>query len=135
MYDFRSGQWHSPTFSEPVYSLFTMGNPEYEASTFRYAYQSLVTPSSVYDYDMETHESTLLKQQEVLGGYDPAKYVCERLWATARDGTKVPLSIVYKKGLQARRQRPLLAVCLRLLRRRARRPRLPATASACSIAA
>ncbi len=99
IHDFRNGQWRSMSFTEPVYSLFTMGNPEYDARTFRYAYQSLVTPRTMYDYDMETHESTLLKRQEVLGGFDPEKYACERLWATARDGTKVPLSIVYKKGL------------------------------------
>jgi oligopeptidase B len=98
--DFRSGQWRTLDFPDPVYSLFAMGNPEYEARTFRYSYQSMVTPSAVYDFDMETHESELLKQQEVLGGYDPAQYVCERLWATARDGVKVPISIVYKKGFK-----------------------------------
>src|SRR5262249_51648781 len=51
------------------------------------------------DYNMETHEATLLKQQEVVGGYDPTQYVSERLWVTVRDGTRVPLSVVYKKGL------------------------------------
>ncbi len=99
VHDFRTGEWHSLKFAEPVYSLFTMGNPEFDARTFRYSYQSLVTPPTIYDYDMQARESLLLKRQEVLGGYDPDKYACERLWATARDGTKVPLSIVYKKGL------------------------------------
>jgi oligopeptidase B len=74
---------------------------------FRYNYQSLVTPSSVFDYDMSTHDTTLLKQQEVLGGYDPSQYVSERLWATARDGVKIPLSIVYKRGLKRDGTAPL----------------------------
>jgi oligopeptidase B len=96
--EFATGKWHSITFPEPVYSAFAAGNPEYDTHLFRYSYQSLTTPSSVFDYDMETHKATLLKQQEVLGGYDPKQYVSERQWATARDGVKVPLSIVYKKG-------------------------------------
>jgi oligopeptidase B len=96
--EFATGKWHSISFPEPVYSAFAAGNPEYDTHLFRYSYQSLTTPSSVFDYDMETHKATLLKQQEVLGGYDPKQYVSERQWATARDGVKVPLSIVYKKG-------------------------------------
>jgi len=105
--DFRSGAWHNIPFPEPVYSAFSAGNPEYETHLFRFTYQSLVTPSTVYDYDMATRKQTLLKQQEVLGGYDPKQYVSERLWATARDGVKVPLSIVYKKGFQHDGKGPL----------------------------
>jgi oligopeptidase B len=90
-----------------VYSVFPTGNPEYDTTLFRYNYQSLVTPSSVFDYDMSTHDTTLLKQQEVLGGYDPSQYVSERLWATARDGVKIPLSIVYKRGLKRDGTAPL----------------------------
>ncbi len=107
MIDFRTGQWHTITFPEPVYSTFLIGNPEYDAQTFRYTYHSFVTPWSVFDYDMDTHEATLLKQQEVLGGYDPEQYACERLWATARDGAQVPISIVYKKGLRRDGKAPL----------------------------
>jgi oligopeptidase B len=100
IYDFKSGQWNSIVFPEPVYSAFPGGTPDFHSKTFRYSYQSLITPSSVYDYDTQTGKSTLLKRQEVLGGYDPSQYVSERQWATARDGVKVPLSIVYKKGFQ-----------------------------------
>jgi oligopeptidase B len=107
MLDFRTGQWHSMSFPEPVYSAFPAGNPEYDAHVFRYSYTSLITPASVFDYDMETHKATLLKQQEVLGGYDPTEYVSERAWATVRDGTKVPLSIVYKKGFRRDGTAPL----------------------------
>jgi oligopeptidase B len=68
----------------------------------------MVTPSSVYEYDLNTHQRTLLKQQEVLGGYDPAKYEAKRIWAVARDGVKVPVSIVYKKGVSHDGTAPLL---------------------------
>ena len=98
IYDFRSGAWKSIAFPEPVYSAFPGGTPDWESSTYRYNYQSFITPSSTFDYDVRSGESTLLKQQEVLGGYDPKQYASERLWATARDGVKVPISIVYKKG-------------------------------------
>ncbi|HEV8042014.1 MAG TPA: S9 family peptidase [Bryobacteraceae bacterium] len=107
MLDFRTSQWHSMSFPEPVYSTFPAGNPEYDTHIFRYSYTSMITPSSVFDYDMETRKATLLKQQEVLGGYDPAQYVSERQWATVRDGTKVPLSIVYKKGFHRDGTAPL----------------------------
>jgi oligopeptidase B len=90
-----------------VYAAFAAGTPEFESKRFRYSYQSLVTPGSVYDYDTLTGESTLLKREEVLGGYDPARYATERLWATARDGVKLPISIVYKKGLARDGKAPL----------------------------
>ena len=105
--DFSSGGWQPIQFPEPVYAAFPSGNPEYDTHTFRYSYQSMVTPSSVFDYDMATRQQTLLKQQEVLGGYDPKQYVTERLWTTARDGVKIPLSIVYKKGFQRDDKGPL----------------------------
>ena len=98
VYNFKSGAWKSIEYPEPVYSVFPSGTPDYESKTYRYNYQSFITPSSVFDYDIATGKSTLLKQQEVLGGYDPKQYASERLWATARDGVKVPISIVYKKG-------------------------------------
>jgi oligopeptidase B len=98
VHDFKSGAWKSIEFPESVYSVFPGDTPEFESSTYRYNYQSLITPSSVFDYDARKGKSALLKQQEVLGGYDPTQYATERLWATARDGVKVPISIVYKKG-------------------------------------
>jgi len=87
-------------FPEPVYTASPQTNREFKTKFFRYAYQSLLTPPSVFDYDVETHSSTLLKQNEVPGGYDPSKYKSERLWATARDGTRVPISVVYRRGLK-----------------------------------
>ena len=98
IYSFASNTWTDIPFREAVYSAFPGGTPEYASTTYRYSYQSFITPPSVYDFDTATKTSKLLKQQEVLGGYDPSQYVSERLWATARDGTKVPISIVYKKG-------------------------------------
>lgn len=95
-------------FPEPTYSSYSASNPEFEATQFRYNYQSLVSPPSVYEYDMNSGESALLKQQEVLGGYDPLMYESERLWATATDGTKVPISIVYKKGFKRDGNAPTL---------------------------
>jgi oligopeptidase B len=95
------------SFPEPAYSASPVDNPEYDTPTFRYSYQSMVTPLSVFDYDMTTRKATLLKQQEVLGGYDPKQYVTERLWATARDGVKIPLSVMYKKGYKRDGKAPL----------------------------
>ena len=104
---FGTNVWKAVPFSEPVYSVFPAGNPEYNTKMFRYSYQSMVSPSSVFDYDMETGQATLLKKQEVLGGYDASQYESKRLWATARDGVRVPLSIVYKKGTKQDGSAPL----------------------------
>ena len=89
IYDFQRPTWTPIAFPEPVYAASPAGTPEYESSTYRYNYQSFITPPSVYDYDVKSGKSALLKRQEVLGGYDPSQYASERLWATARDGTKV----------------------------------------------
>ena len=97
--EFATGATHLVTFPEPAYSVFTVGNREFDTTRLRFSYQSLVTPSSTYDYDMVTRERRLLKQQPVLGGYDPARYQSERLMAPAPDGTPVPVSIVYRRGL------------------------------------
>ena len=105
--NFGTGDWTSIPLPEPVYSVVPAANPEYDTKLFRYNYQSLLTPSSIFDYDMSTHQATLLKRQEVLGGYDPTQYVSERLWATARDGAKIPLSVAYKKGLKLDGKAPL----------------------------
>ena len=86
------------TFPEPIYSVGLGGNPEYQTSSVRLSYSSLVTPASVYDYDLATRELTLRKQTPVLGGYDKTGYEQHREWATAPDGTKVPISLVCKAG-------------------------------------
>ena len=107
IFDFKASSWKDITYPEPVYAVFPGGTPDYESHTYRYSYQSFLTPPSVFDYDVNTGKSTLLKQQEVLGGYDSKQYASERLWATARDGTKVPISIVYKKGFARDGKGPL----------------------------
>lgn len=108
VFDYRAGVWHTMDFPEPVYAVYSSFNPEYDEPVFRYSYQSLVTPPSVFDYDVSARRSTLVKQEEVLGGYDPTQFESQRLWATARDGTKIPLSIVYKKGFLRDGSQPLL---------------------------
>jgi oligopeptidase B len=108
VFDFKSRKWSAIAFPEPLYSVFPGDTPEFTSTTYRYRYQSLVTPASVFDYDTETGKSILRKQQEVPGGYDPSQYVSERQWVTVRDGVTVPLSIVYKKGFQRDGTRPLL---------------------------
>ncbi len=106
--DFRTGKFRKISFPEPVYSAFAGNNPEFDTAKFRYSYQSFITPSSVYEYDMESGKSELLKQTEVLGGYDPAEFVSERLWAKALDGTMIPISLVYKQGMKKDGSNPLL---------------------------
>jgi len=99
---------HYLDFGEPAYAANFGANPEYNSTTLRYGYTSLTTPSSVYDYNMVSKVKTLKKQQEVLGGYNPTDYVTERMNATAKDGTKVPISLVYKKGFKKDGNAPLL---------------------------
>ena len=106
--DLRTGQWHRIEFPEPAYAAFPAQNREFETATFRFSYQSPITPPSVFDYDMEKRERKLLKQTEVLGGYDPARYQVERLSATAMDGARIPISVVYKKGLKRDATAPML---------------------------
>ncbi len=104
-----SGAEHDIDFGEPAYLAYTYGNWEFDTSTLRYRYQSLTTPDSDYDYDMDTRQRVLVKREEVLGGdFDPAHYRTERLWATARDGARVPISMVYRKGLERDGRHPLL---------------------------
>jgi oligopeptidase B len=107
-FDFRTGRWQDISFPEPVYAVSPGDNEEFDAPAYRYRYESLVTPQSVYDYDARTRHATLLKREEVLGGYEPARYASQRLWATARDGTRVPLSIVYPKDVKRDGRAPLL---------------------------
>jgi len=90
---------HHIKFDEPVYSLGGSSNPEFKTQQLRFVYNSLTTPRSVFDYGMSARTRELKKQYEVLGGYDPSQYQSERIFATASDGVKVPISLVYKKGL------------------------------------
>ncbi|MFI5183622.1 MAG: S9 family peptidase [Vicinamibacteria bacterium] len=107
VHSFADGSWREVSFPEPVYSALLSGTPEFASPRLRYTYQSLITPQSVYDYDMGAGASVLLKREEVLGGFDPGRYVSERLWATARDGVRVPISIVYPKGFARDGKGPL----------------------------
>ncbi len=106
--DMKTRQSHRIAVDEADSIIGLSNNPEFDTTTVRLAYQSMVTPSTVLDYDMHTKQRTVLKRQEVLGGYDPARYEAKRVWATARDNTKVPISLVYKKGLQLDGRAPLL---------------------------
>jgi oligopeptidase B len=91
------GQARDIRFPDPAFEASSSINPDFNTTTFRYAYQSLVRPASVFRYDVATGESTLLKQQAVPGGFDAANYTSERLWFAAADGTQIPVSLVYRK--------------------------------------
>jgi oligopeptidase B len=99
---------HRIEFAEPAYNASIGENPEFGGTHVRFQYESFVTPRSIFDYDVRTRERTLRKQQPVLGGYDPAQYVSERLHASASDGTRVPLSVVYRRDTPRDGSAPLL---------------------------
>jgi len=99
---------HRVSFPEPAYAVFPNANAEFDTPLYRYTYQSFITPSSVYDYDVVSRKQTLLKRTEVLGGYDPAKYKVERFFVTARDGARVPVALVYRKDIDPRKKNPTL---------------------------
>ncbi len=90
---------HFIEFPEPTYAIYTMANREFNTDIYRFTYTSMVTPASIYDYDMTARTRELKKQAEVLGGYDSSQYQSERLYAPASDGTLIPISMVYKKGM------------------------------------
>ena len=102
-----TGEETSIAFPEPTYSISEGQNPEFNTTSLRFNYTSLITPYSVFDYDMETHERELKKETEVLGGYDRTQYISEWMMATADDGTHIPISIVYKRGTARNGQNPL----------------------------
>ena len=105
--DLRTGESHRVAFPEAVYDAFPHINPEFDTDVFRYGYQSLVTPNSVFDYDVNQRTAKLLKQREVPGGYEPARYRSERLHAMAADGTRVPISLVYRADLKRDGRAPM----------------------------
>ena len=101
-------EFHHVEFPETAYGVFVGENPEYDSPVVRFEYSSLVTPTSVYDYDPVTRTRELKKRDDVLGGYDPSEYAVERLMAPARDGVLVPISLVYRVPLVKDGSRPLL---------------------------
>lgn len=94
-------------FPDPVYSAFANVNRVFDTHLFRYSYQSLTRPSTIFDINLDTRKQKLVKQQEVLGGYDPMQYQSERIFAKADDGTEIPISLVYKKGVKLDGTAPL----------------------------
>lgn len=103
------GKEHPIVFNDPAYMAYTGTNPEWNSDKLRYGYTSMTTPSSIYEHDLDGSEmDPLLKQQEVLGTFSAADYSSERIWATARDGSRVPISLVYRKGTAMDGSSPLL---------------------------
>ena len=95
-------------FDSETYMVNTTSNVDFDTELLRYSYSSLTTPNSTFDFNMRTKEKVLLKQQEIVGGYNEADYQSERIWATAQDGTKIPISMVYKKGITKNGNQPML---------------------------
>jgi len=96
-------------FNSETYVAYTTTNLEFDTDILRYGYQSMTTPNSTIDFNMTTKESTVLKEQQVLGGkFDKNNYTEERIWATAADGTKIPMSMVYRKGMKKDGENPVL---------------------------
>lgn len=102
------GRRHEIAFQDPAYVCYSGTNPEWNTDKLRYGYTSLTTPSSVYEHDLNEGTDTLLKQQEVIGSFDAKNYTSERIWVVARDGVKVPVSVVYRKGTPLNGTSPLL---------------------------
>jgi oligopeptidase B len=99
---------HYVDFGEPAYAAGLSANFDFDTDLVRFSYSSLTTPHSVYDYDVKTRTKTLLKRDEVLGGFDSNNYVTERLYAPSHDGVRIPVSLVYRKGFERNGSRPLL---------------------------
>ena len=99
---------HYVKFDEPAYDAGVGANPDFETNILRFSYTSLTTPGSTFDYNMDTKEDKLMKEQEVLGEFNKTDYITERFFATSRDGVKIPVSIVYKKGFKKDGSQPLL---------------------------
>jgi oligopeptidase B len=108
IWNLTNNEVHYVDFPEPVYTFWQTRNPDFDTNLLRFNYTSLVTPRSVFDYNMDTKNRQLKKQEEVLGGYDPSLYQSERIFAKAEDGTMIPISLVYKKGMVKDGNNPLL---------------------------
>ncbi len=105
--DLDKQESHYVNFPEPVYTIYSHSFPNYQGSLLRFSYTSLVTPHSVFDYDMTTRQRELKKEQEIIGGYEKSLYHCERIFAPSHDGVEVPISLVYKGELDKNGLRPL----------------------------
>ena len=105
--DWKDREEHYIEFEDEAYDAWISMNPDFESQLLRYGYTSLTTPRSTYDYNMVTREKILLKQQEVIGDFDPANYESKRFYCQATDGVEVPVSIVYKKGIEKNGNNPL----------------------------
>ena len=103
----KSKERHTVEVPEPAYSLGSAANAEFDTDKYRYSYQSPITPNSTFDYDIKKQTSTLLKQQEVPGGYDKTRYAVERLFVPAKDGVGIPVTVVYRKDKFRRGENPL----------------------------
>jgi oligopeptidase B len=108
VFNLTDGSDHYVDFGEETYSAGFSTNREFDSKLLRYSYSSMTTPVSTFDYDMESHDRKLLKEQEVLGGFNKENYESKRLFAPGRDGVKVPMSIVYRKGIKLDGNNPLL---------------------------
>jgi oligopeptidase B len=106
--DTKNNSEHYLNFGEDTYSAFTTTNIEFNTTKLRYGYESLATPYSTIEYDMKTKQKTILKETKVIGSFNKEDYKSERILATAKDGTKVPISLVYKKGIKKDGKNPLL---------------------------
>ena len=105
----KDGEEHYIDFGEPVYSVSIKGNDyNFNSTIVRYEYSSMTTPKSIHDYNMETREKVLISQEKVGLGFDSRNYRSDRLWATAEDGTRIPISVVYREGLIRNGRNPLL---------------------------
>ena len=107
VFSFATRSWHEIEFAEAVHSAGPAENPEFDTLTFRFSYESLVTPTSIFDYDIQTRRSALRKREVIRGGYDQARYATERQWATGRDGVRVPIDILYPRGFPHDGRSPL----------------------------
>jgi oligopeptidase B len=110
IFELATNEVHSVDFPEPVYTFWGMGNREFNTNILRFHYSSFITPNSVFDYNMDAKTRELKKQEEVLGEYDPSRYESQRIFAEAADGTEVPVSLVYKKGMTQDGNNPLLLI-------------------------
>ncbi len=105
---FSSGDFHYIEFDDPTYVVQSAINPQMNTNQLRFGYSSLVNSGSIYQYDMDSKEKTLLKEKEIIGGYDASQYESKRLWTKSRDGVNIPMSMVYKKGIEMNGENPLL---------------------------
>ena len=103
-----NGNFHYIEFDDPTYVVQSAINPQMNTNQLRFGYSSLVNSGSIYQYDMDSKEKTLLKEKEIIGGYDPSQYESKRLWTKSRDGVNIPMSMVYKKGIEMNGENPLL---------------------------